>query len=497
LVDMPGGLTLLDTGSPVSIEAPGFLTEYIGEEVARLMGMDELQGRLLIDGLRRRVTFGAPAAAGHRTQLRRGPGGLPLVRVRIGARHAQAVLDTGAQLSYAPADVVAGGSAPERRRDFLPGFGTFETDTAILPVRVGTWVVPLRCGVLPPMIAGMLGLMDLEPWIVGSELFLGRSVQLDMDAGTLTLLERAAARTAGAEADQPPASDDAHDSVPLGGMGRAYAAAGSLLQAQLSDKDHELLGQLRPDDVLVVSGCYDHVETVLARVGIPHEIIAPQDVATRRMRPEQLLVVNCPGHLPDPAIPRVRDFVARGGTLFTTDWALSHVLERAFPGRLSRLSDRNTVDEVVQVDGVHGNHPLLTDFSHAGSEPVWWLEGSSYPIRVDDPAGVEILLSSAELEQRYGSGVVAARFTHEAGEVIHMISHYYLQRAECRSERHRRSGGSYAEELGLGSVLRNNRQMFRGVSTVEVEAAHKAMRFMSNVVLEKRRKLGGVASSAD
>jgi hypothetical protein len=36
-----------------------------------------------------------------------------------------------------------------------------------------------------------------------------------------------------------------------------------------------------------------------------------------QLRPEQLLVINCPGTVPARAIPRIRDFVARGGSVFT------------------------------------------------------------------------------------------------------------------------------------------------------------------------------------
>ena len=107
-----------------------------------------------------------------------------------------------------------------------------------------------------------------------------------------------------------------------------------------------------------------------------------------RLRPEQLLVVNCPGQLDRLTVQRIRDFVSAGGSLFTTDWALRHVLEPAFPGVLE-YNERPTRDDVVRVEIRSAGNPFLRGVIDPGEDPLWWLEGSSYPIRVLDP-GVDI-----------------------------------------------------------------------------------------------------------
>ncbi len=143
-----------------------------------------------------------------------------------------------------------------------------------------------------------------------------------------------------------------------------------------------------------------------------------------------------------------RDFVATGGSLFTTDWALRHVIERAFPGTVA-FNDRATGDEVVPIEVLDDENPFLRGVMDGDDEPQWWLEGSSYPIRVLDPERVQVLIRSRELERRYGEAAVAVLFPWGEGEVFHMISHYYLQRTEFRNARHMANAGAYYAEKGM------------------------------------------------
>ena len=70
-------------------------------------------------------------------------------------------------------------------------------------------------------------------------------------------------------------------------------------------------------------------------------------------------------------------------------------------------------------------------------DPQWWLEASSYPISVVDAERVKVLITSRELGEKYGERPVAVWFRWGEGDVFHMISHYYLQRTEERTARHR------------------------------------------------------------
>ncbi|MDI9599377.1 MAG: hypothetical protein QM323_07790 [Acidobacteriota bacterium] len=119
---------------------------------------------------------------------------------------------------------------------------------------------------------------------------------------------------------------------------RAYRAAATITRERLRRDAPErarALESVQAGDVVVVAGAYDHVESVLGALDVPHSVIQPGDLDRLRLRPEQLLIVNCPGQVSDAAVVRIRRFVEAGGSLFTTDWALRYVIEPAFPGVLA------------------------------------------------------------------------------------------------------------------------------------------------------------------
>ena len=245
-----------------------------------------------------------------------------------------------------------------------------------------------------------------------------------------------------------------------------------------------LLASVDASDVVVVRGAYDHVERVLGALGLPYQAVDPAALGGLRLRPEQLVVVNCPGQVGRRAVGQLRDFVAGGGSLFTTDWALRHVVENAFPGVLA-YNQRPTADAVVRVEVVDVANRFLRGVMAPGDDPLWWLEGSSYPIQVLDPTRAQVLLTSAELGRQWGEPVVAVTFRHGAGEVLHMISHYYLQRTELRVDRHRAPAAAYAAERGV-SVASD----LDGLTVGEVESAASSSRLFANVVAEKKRRSG-------
>lgn len=264
---------------------------------------------------------------------------------------------------------------------------------------------------------------------------------------------------------------------------RAYQAGARMARermAQQAPLDAAALGAIEAADVLVVPGSYDHVELVLEALGTPHTRLEAAELDRVRLRPEQLLVVNCPGNVSPRAIERIRGFVAGGGSLFTTDWALRHVLEPAFPGVLA-YNERATGDEVVRVEVRDHDNPYLDGVMDGSDDPVWWLEGSSYPIRVLGEA--EVLIASRELGERYGEAPVAVMFRHGDGEVLHMISHYYLQRTELRTARHRVGAAAYATEKGVPAS-----PDLDGLALGDVESAQTSARLLANVMAQKKRR---------
>jgi len=270
---------------------------------------------------------------------------------------------------------------------------------------------------------------------------------------------------------------------------RAYKAAAHITREQLRRDAPErarALDEVKKSDVVVVAGEYDHVEAVLEALEVPHTVIGTRDVERLDLQPEQLLIVNCPGVVSAAAITRIRAFVEGGGSLFTTDWALKHVLEPAFPGVLA-FSRAPTRDDVVRIEVRDAENIYLQGVLDGQDDPQWWLEASSYPISIVDTKRVEVLITSRELGEKYGEAPVAVWFRWGAGDVFHMISHYYLQRTELRTARHGSSAGAYLAEKGV-TMSPAMRQDLEGLCLADIESAKPSAAFMSNVIIEKQRR---------
>ena len=270
---------------------------------------------------------------------------------------------------------------------------------------------------------------------------------------------------------------------------RAYRVGAGITKDRMlreTPLDAEALGRIQAADVLVVPGTYDRVEMVLEALETPFTPVEAGALSRVRLRPEQLVVVNCPGQLPRSAVGRLRDFVAAGGSLFTTDWALRHVLEPAFPGVVA-FNERPTRDDVVRIEVREHDNPFLQGVMDGADDPVWWLEGSSYPIRVLERERVDTLIASSELEAKYGEAPVAILFRHGEGEVFHMISHYYLQRTELRNRRHQQPATAYAAEKRV--VFARSLDV-ADLRVGDVESAATSSRFLANVLAAKKRRMG-------
>lgn len=182
LVDRDGETHLIDTGIPHDMEAPAIVSRMLGQPVNRLIGCATLEhGPITIDWpagvLRHERTRDAEA---EEIPLRRLAFGLPSVTIRHQGRAQDAVLDTGAPLSYAPPTAVEGLVPVRRCTDFMPMIGTFEVDVYRTTLEVGSIVLDLEVGVLPPLLQMALQLLTPTGWILGSALFRDRVVTLDL-----------------------------------------------------------------------------------------------------------------------------------------------------------------------------------------------------------------------------------------------------------------------------------------------------------------------------
>ena len=278
------------------------------------------------------------------------------------------------------------------------------------------------------------------------------------------------------------------------GMFKAYQVAQEMIRDRLEDEDAEAAREVEgmgENEVIVARGAYDFIERVFSKMELPHKVVDPSAFEAFGPSPEQIVFLNCPGKVDREGVRNLRNFVEKGGFLFTTDWALKHVIEPGFPGTL-RYNGRSTADEVVRVEIDAKEDPFLKSLIGEGDDPQWWIEGSSYPIEILDPNHVEVLVRSRAVKEKYGESPVFTSFNHGKGKVYHMISHFYLQRTETRTERHRRTGSDYMEEkLRMNSARREKyRRMGAEFSSLgEVEAAYSSSALMGKVMYEKSVRL--------
>ncbi len=178
------GTQLIDTGAPLSVPASPGLQELVGTPLTAIAGLDQFDGRVLgFDTAAGLLEFGPEWGNGETLPLRRRYG-IPIASIECGGRWYDAIVDTGAQLSYAPAAVVHSAGSRETRWDFAPGIapqlGQFEVETGVVTIRVGSQDRELRVARAPAEISAFLNAMGMPDWIIGAELFLHGRVILDL-----------------------------------------------------------------------------------------------------------------------------------------------------------------------------------------------------------------------------------------------------------------------------------------------------------------------------
>ena len=277
-------------------------------------------------------------------------------------------------------------------------------------------------------------------------------------------------------------------------MSTAYRVAQEMIKDKLKDVDEDMAAEfeeLGQSEVIVSEGVHDYIEQVFNGIGLKHNLINPQQFEKIDLDPDKIIFINCPGNVSSKGLRNLVTFVEKGGFLFTTDWALRHVIEPGFPGYI-KYNNRPTNDEVVRVDILAEEDPFLQSLIGPNDDPQWWLEGSSYPIEILNHKEVDILIKSKEIEKKYGESAVFVTFDYGKGKVYHMISHFYLQRAETRTARHAKSGSEYANEKLNMDQYREEKYKNMGIDDAnlsDVEAAYSSSSMMNKILWDKKRKM--------
>lgn len=277
-------------------------------------------------------------------------------------------------------------------------------------------------------------------------------------------------------------------------MQKANRAASTVVKERMAKErpaDAKVLEAVEAADIVVVRGQYDRVEDVLRSLDIKHTVVSPHQVASLNLNAKQLLIVDCPGNVPKAGIERIRKFVNAGGYLYTTDWALTNVVQQAFPGYIA-FNGRETADDVVEVEVKQAEHNLLKHLTLSRENPKWWLESSSYPIKLVNPDKVDVLITSKEMKKKYGEAPIAVHFRYGDGQVLHMASHFYLQQGQARSVAEKKKAKDYiATDSALApetkKALEGKVDFDDDVVAGDLGSAYSAQQVTSNIVIERKK----------
>ncbi len=173
--------------------------------------------------------------------------------------------------------------------------------------------------------------------------------------------------------------------------------------------------------ILDVEGSADETGQILAAFGMPYLKISTDQLIDYPFDGVHVIILNCPGDAPSASYPRLRSFVEKGGYLVTSDWALDHYLQNAFPELIRWNSSVNKkykyTAAVVNADPVFLNGAV----THA----MWFLNANAHLVEIIDPSKAEVLVASKELSEedpKHG-GSVAIVFTVGRGKILHIVGH--------------------------------------------------------------------------
>ena len=202
IMNCNGNEVLIDTGSPKTIgkgqtlefmgksiychkSLMGFsfsdVTELLGRDIDALIGMDVLGDLcMLVDCAAGEVTFSNES-------LNINPAvTLPLqvssfgvvTEAKVSGKHANLIIDTGAQLSYINKPYVTGMQSIGQREDFHPFMGRYMVQVYNLTFNLAGRALEVECGASPTEVASLISLINADG-VLGYDLFLNQKVILD------------------------------------------------------------------------------------------------------------------------------------------------------------------------------------------------------------------------------------------------------------------------------------------------------------------------------
>jgi len=250
-----------------------------------------------------------------------------------------------------------------------------------------------------------------------------RRTRVPLEAGISTYRQKDQTNGDGTGIDQR--AERLMSQSPMLAAPRTISADPKQFKAWLTETHPGLLENVTREQIIEVDGEWDDASHVLRTFGLPHTRVSAKKLGEVNLTKTKIIVVNCEGHLSQESLANIRRFVAMGGSLLTTDWALENVVERAFPGIVGWYKGYYTDEQSHLVDAVVvGEDQALL----AGVPPIghWQLVKKSQIVRLIQPAKVEVLARSRGMtrEDPSGLGILAFAFGFGQGRVMHLVGHF-------------------------------------------------------------------------
>jgi hypothetical protein len=196
----------------------------------------------------------------------------------------------------------------------------------------------------------------------------------------------------------------------------------ALFKAWLERSHPGQSAQFTKTTVVEVKGKWDDCGHILRNFGLPFTKITQDKLSQTDLSGSKILVINCGCELSEASIQCVRQFVAKGGYLLSTDWALDSCLKKAFPGYVE-WNGCDTENSVVDAVVVDQDPILLAGVPHVAH---WKLEDKSQIVKVIRGKSVQVLARSRDLMRQDADqlGILALSFPFGEGRVLHLVGHF-------------------------------------------------------------------------
>jgi hypothetical protein len=236
--------------------------------------------------------------------------------------------------------------------------------------------------------------------------------------------------------------------------------------------------------ILNVMGKYDKAELVLSSMKIRFDSVYPWNVHKKNLSKYRIILINCPGQLPNRDLRKIKKAVKNGTWLFTTDWAVKYALPVITPGFVD--ADGKTGNRLYAITKILKEHPFCKYLIPEGSIAKWWVF-FSYPIKILNSSEVKVIMRSEVLGDDFGNDALAVTYKYEKGRVIHVIGHFYQQFSDSDG-----SGNAYdfvKNKLKVKVIPTELSSILKKIPTSKFEQAYSIMRLIANVVIENKKTI--------